>query len=75
MDPILTHQVVETSGTKLHAVTAGEGFPVVLLHGFRQSWYEWRNVIPVLARDFRGALARGQHARDDTGHIVGPWGE
>jgi pimeloyl-ACP methyl ester carboxylesterase len=24
----------------------------VLLHGFPQSWYEWRKVIPLLARDF-----------------------
>lgn len=28
---------------------AGEGRPVVLLHGWPQHWYEWRDVIPLLA--------------------------
>ena len=38
---------------RLHYVTAGSGFPVVLLHGWPQSWYEWRHVIPGLAERFR----------------------
>lgn len=47
---------------KLHYVTAGAGFPVVLLHGYPQTWREWRRVIPglvaagysVVAPDLRG---------------------
>jgi pimeloyl-ACP methyl ester carboxylesterase len=37
----------------MHVVLAGEGFPVVLLHGIPQSWYEWRKVIPALSERFR----------------------
>ena len=33
----------------LHYVIAGQGEPVVLLHGWPQTWYEWRKIIPALA--------------------------
>jgi pimeloyl-ACP methyl ester carboxylesterase len=38
------------NGTTLHFVSGGEGPPIVLLHGFPQDWYEWRRVLPRLAR-------------------------
>ena len=37
----------------LHYVSAGTGDPVALLHGWPQTWYMWRNVIPVLAENYR----------------------
>lgn len=40
------------NGVELHYVRAGEGDPVVLLHGWPQTWYEWRHVIPDLAADY-----------------------
>ena len=30
----------------------GNGDLVVLLHGYPQSWYEWRHVMPSLARNY-----------------------
>ena len=30
----------------------GKGDPVVLLHGWPQTWYEWRHVMPALARNY-----------------------
>ena len=33
----------------LHYVTGGSGTPVVLLHGFPNTWYAWRDVMPLLA--------------------------
>src|SRR6201995_5666965 len=51
-------------GVSLHYVTAGTGDrTVVLLHGFPQTWREWRHVIErlasagyrVVAPDYRGA--------------------
>jgi hypothetical protein len=33
-------------------VTGGEGPPLLLVHGWPQSWYAWRLVMPGLARDF-----------------------
>jgi pimeloyl-ACP methyl ester carboxylesterase len=62
---IVVHGMAETeSNLRLHYVTAGEGHrTVVLLHGFPQTWWEWRHVIPtlavagfrVVAPDYRGA--------------------
>ncbi|HEU4947923.1 MAG TPA: alpha/beta hydrolase [Kribbella sp.] len=40
------------SGTTLHTVTTGQGYPVVLLHGWPVTWYHWRDVIPILARRY-----------------------
>lgn len=39
--------VVETNGVRLHAVEAGpeDGHLVVLLHGFPEFWYAWREAI------------------------------
>jgi len=48
----LEHHHARLSEATLHYVTAGHGTPVVLLHGWPQSWYEWRKVIPALAERF-----------------------
>ena len=48
----MKHHRQRVNGVLLHYVTAGNesGEVVVLLHGFAQSWYEWRrDVIPALA--------------------------
>ena len=37
----------------MHLAEAGEGEPVLLLHGFPQHWWEWRGVIPRLAEHYR----------------------
>jgi pimeloyl-ACP methyl ester carboxylesterase len=61
----LTHGMAEVDpGLRIHYATAGDGpRTVVLLHGFPQTWWEWRGVIPelvaggfrVVAADYRGA--------------------
>lgn len=43
------HRFVETNGIRMHYVEQGEGFPVLLLHGFPELWYSWRYQIPALA--------------------------
>jgi pimeloyl-ACP methyl ester carboxylesterase len=49
----LEHQYAELSNARLHYVVAGDGPPVVLLHGWPQTWYAWRKVIPLLANRYR----------------------
>ena len=49
----LSHHYADLSDVQLHYVTAGAGFPVVLLHGWPQSWYAWRHVLPALATKYR----------------------
>ena len=45
----MEHRSLRLSRVTLHLVTAGAGEPVVLLHGWPQTWHEWRKVIPLLA--------------------------
>ena len=52
-DGTVQHHHADLGDVRLHYVTAGSGFPVVLLHGWPQSWYEWRHVIPGLAERFQ----------------------
>jgi pimeloyl-ACP methyl ester carboxylesterase len=49
----IAHHTAQLNGTKLHYVTAGEGPAVMLLHGWPQTWYEWRHVIDLLADDYQ----------------------
>ena len=47
-----THHQKTVNGFRMHYVTAGSGYPLVLLHGWPQSWYEWRHVMSALAERF-----------------------
>ena len=38
------------NGVGMHYVIGGAGSPVVLLHGYGSTWYEWRRIMPALAR-------------------------
>ena len=49
----LTHHHADLGDVRLHYVTMGAGFPIVLLHGWPQSWYEWRHIMPALAAKYR----------------------
>ncbi len=49
-------QMIETNGIRLRAHVEGEGPLVVMVHGFPESWYSWRHVIPdVVAAGFQVA--------------------
>src|SRR5215468_1810282 len=47
-----TSRYVDTGELRLHAVTGGEGPPLLLVHGWPQLWYQFRLIMPALARDF-----------------------
>ena len=50
----VTHHLAQVNGTELHYVTAGEqGTPVLLIHGFPETWWAFRKVIPLLAARHR----------------------
>ncbi len=52
--PGLSHHRVELNGTSLHYVSAGsEGSPILLVHGFPESWWTFHKLIPLLARHHR----------------------
>ena len=47
-----TSRSVDAGDVRLHAVTGGEGPPLLLVHGWPESWYAWRLIMPRLAEDF-----------------------
>jgi pimeloyl-ACP methyl ester carboxylesterase len=44
---------IETNGIKLHTIIIGEGKPLILLHGFPEFWYCWKDIIPGLKEHFK----------------------
>src|ERR1700760_2736700 len=44
--------MAKVNGTTLHYVRGGKGPVVILIHGFPQDWYEYRRVMPLLAKKF-----------------------
>jgi pimeloyl-ACP methyl ester carboxylesterase len=42
-------RIVEAGGLRQHVVIGGEGPPLLLVHGWPESWYAWRFVMPALA--------------------------
>ena len=69
---MITHHYAEVGEVMLHYVTAGSGPPLVLIHGWPQTWWEWKRIIPALAErytviapDMRGL---GDSSRPLTGY-------
>jgi pimeloyl-ACP methyl ester carboxylesterase len=49
-----THHRAEVNGTVLHYVSSGtRGAPVLLVHGFPESWWAFHRVVPLLAEGHR----------------------
>jgi pimeloyl-ACP methyl ester carboxylesterase len=67
------HYKTTVNGILMHYVIGGKGDAVVLLHGWPETWYEWRNIIPeliannytVIAPDMRGL---GDSEKPQTGY-------
>ncbi|MET0456934.1 MAG: alpha/beta hydrolase [Mycobacterium sp.] len=52
--PEVTHCSVPVNGTTLHYVSAGKkGSPILLLHGWPETWWAFRKLIPLLAQNHR----------------------
>jgi pimeloyl-ACP methyl ester carboxylesterase len=50
----LTHHTAAVNGTELHYVCAGTtGSPILLVHGFPESWWAFHRLIPLLAESHR----------------------
>lgn len=64
--PIGTDAFADNDGVKIHYVTMGQGPLIVLIHGFPDFWYTWRDQMPVLAKHFTVAAVdlRGYNLSD-----------
>jgi pimeloyl-ACP methyl ester carboxylesterase len=47
-----SHHTASVNGIQMHYVIGGHGDPVVLLHGWPETWYAWRHVMPALAKNY-----------------------
>ena len=72
MSPTLTRHTVRVNGIRMHVAEAGKGPPVVLLHGYPETWYAWRNQWPDLARDYHVIMpdlrGYGDSDKPDSGY-------
>ncbi|MEV6392466.1 alpha/beta fold hydrolase [Nocardia xishanensis] len=48
-DDTFRHEFADVDGVRMHYVTGGSGTPVVLIHGWPQTWYGWWPIMPALA--------------------------
>jgi len=62
-----THRFVATNGLRMHVAEAGEGYPIVMCHGFPELWYSWRHQMRALASAGLRAIAPDQRGYGDTG--------
>lgn len=47
------HHYAYLDDVRIHYVTSGKGKPIVLIHGWPQTWYAWRRLMPLLADEYR----------------------
>src|SRR6476646_1786197 len=47
-----SHHMASVNGTQIHYVVGGHGDPIVLLHGWPETWYSWHLVMPALAKNY-----------------------
>ena len=71
--PGITHHHAEVNGTTLHYAAAGtSGSPVLLVHGFPETWWAFRKLIPLLAASHR-VFAVNLRGFGDSGHEPGEY--
>jgi pimeloyl-ACP methyl ester carboxylesterase len=67
---------VRANGLTFHFTMAGEGKPILLVHGWMGTSYHWRKVVPLLAVRHRvvaiDARGYGDSGRLTHGHSLPP---
>jgi pimeloyl-ACP methyl ester carboxylesterase len=59
-------RLIQTNGINMEVFEQGEGFPVILAHGFPELAYSWRYQMPVLAEAGYRAIAPNQRGYGET---------
>jgi pimeloyl-ACP methyl ester carboxylesterase len=65
-----SHHTASVNGIQMHYVIGGQGDPVVLLHGWPQTWYAWRHVMPALAKNNYTVIAPDLRGLGDSSKPV-----
>ena len=48
--PGFASHIVDVGSARLHCLVGGKGPALLLIHGWPETWYEWRKMMPALAR-------------------------
>ena len=70
---MIDHLRVSVNGAALHVARAGQGRPLLLLHGWPEFWLSWEPVMQRLADRFT-LIAPDLRGFGDSGKPAGPWG-
>lgn len=70
---MMKHQKVKVRDAELHVVTAGQGRPLLLLHGWPEFWLTWEPVMQRLADHFL-LIAPDLRGFGDSDKPAGPFG-
>lgn len=49
----VTHRYIDIGEIKVHVAEAGEGEPLLMLHGWPQHWYMWKKQISFFAKHYK----------------------
>jgi pimeloyl-ACP methyl ester carboxylesterase len=69
----MQHATVTANGTSLHVVEAGQGAPLLLLHGWPEFWLTWEPVMARLSHAYR-VIAPDLRGFGASGKPSGPFG-
>ena len=70
-----TSRYVDTGDVRQHVVVGGDGPPLLLMHGWPQTWYVWRLVMPALAMEYEVIVpdqrGTGLSGKPESGYDTG----
>jgi len=66
------HHFVQTNGIRMHLAEAGEGFPVVMCHGWPELWFSWRHQLQALGDAGFRAIAPDMRGYGETDASADP---
>lgn len=66
-----THHTAKVNDVRLHYVMGGKGEAIVLLHGFPTTWYEWRQIMPALAKNYTVIAPHTRGLGDSSKPVTG----
>jgi pimeloyl-ACP methyl ester carboxylesterase len=65
-----TEGFADSRGVPIHYVTMGQGPLVIMIHGFPDFWFTWRDQMPILARQYK-VVAISQRGYNKSGQPKG----
>ena len=63
----IRHRSILANGIRMHIAEAGEGFPIVMCHGWPELWFSWRHQLRALSAAGFRAIAPDMRGYGETG--------